>query len=94
MVVKLEQRDALCDFLQERNIQSAVHFSPNHLYPVYAPYRSGQLPVTEAVWQRILTLPLYPHMGEANQDRVIEGVRRFAEGQRVDFAVPQHAVGG
>jgi perosamine synthetase len=88
MVVKLEQRDALCDFLQERNIQSAVHFRPNHLYPVYAAYRSDRLSVAEAVWQRILTLPLYPHMGEANQDRVIEGVKLFVEGQRVDFAAP------
>jgi dTDP-4-amino-4,6-dideoxygalactose transaminase len=61
---------------------------------VYAAYRSDQLSVAEAVWQRILTLPLYPHMGEANQDRVIEGVKLFVEGQRVDFAAPQHAVGG
>jgi dTDP-4-amino-4,6-dideoxygalactose transaminase len=92
MVVQLDQRDALCDYLQERDIQSAVHFYPNHLYPVYEPYRPARLPVTEAVWERILTLPLYPQMGEAAQDRVIDCVRCFAEEQRV--RVPQHALGG
>ena len=92
MVVQLDQRDALCDYLQERDIQSAVHFYPNHLYPVYAPYRPARLPVTEAVWERILTLALYPQMGEAAQDRVIDCVRCFAEEQRV--RVPQHALGG
>jgi perosamine synthetase len=94
MVVRLAQRDALCDFLQEHNIQSAVHYRPNHFYPVYAPYRTDSLPVAESVWQRILTLPLYPQLGEADQDRVIESVKCFAEGQRVDFAIAQHAVGG
>ena len=94
MVVKLDKRDALCDFLQTCDIQSAVHFRPNHFYPVYAPYRPAQLPVTETVWERILTLPLYPQMGEENQDRVIESVRRFAARQRVGFATAQHALGG
>ena len=92
MVVQLDTRDALCDFLRERDIQSAVHFRPNHLYPVYAPYRPARLPVAEAVWERILPLPLYPQLGAADQDRVIDCVRRFGEERRA--RVPQHALGG
>jgi len=93
MVVQLDERDALSDFLQSCDIQSAVHFRPNHLYPVYASYRPARLPVVEAVWQRILTLPLYPQMEAAVQDRVIDSVRRFAAGARLSCA-PQHALGG
>jgi len=78
MVVQLDERDALCDFLEGRNIQSGVHFYPNHFLPVYQPFRGGPLPVVERVWQRILTLPLYPQMTDAEQDRVIDGVRSFA----------------
>jgi perosamine synthetase len=94
IVIRLEDRDGLCDYLAEQNIQSAVHFRPNHFYPVYAPYRTARLPVVEAVWQRILTLPLYPQLSEADQDRVIASVRCFAQGRRVELAAPQHAVGG
>ena len=50
--------------------------------------------ITESVWERILTLPLYPQMGEAEQDRVIDGVRTFVEERRVRFAAPQSAAGG
>ena len=94
MVIRIDERDALGDHLLARNIQSAVHFRPNHLYPVYAPYRPARLPITEAVWERILTLPLYPQMGEAEQDRVIVGVRSFVEERRVRFAASQSAAGG
>ena len=46
------------------------------------------------MWERILTLPLYPQMGEAEQDRVIDGVRSFVEERRVRFAASQSAAGG
>jgi len=90
MVVQLEERDALCNFLEERNIQSGVHFYPNHFLPVYQPFCGAPLPVVERVWKRILTLPLYPQMTDAEQDRVIDGVRRFAAGSG---ALPRRAVG-
>ena len=91
MVIQLDERDDLCDHLDARRIQSGVHFYPNHLLPVYRPYLTAPLPVTERVWQRILTLPLFPQMTQAEQDRVIEGVRSFAAG--VD-QLPQRAAGG
>ena len=94
MVIRIDERDALGDHLLAHNIQSAVHFRPNHLYPVYAPYRPARLPITESVWERILTLPLYPQMSEAEQDRVIDGVRSFVEERRVRFAASQSAAGG
>ncbi|NKB69237.1 MAG: DegT/DnrJ/EryC1/StrS aminotransferase family protein [Candidatus Latescibacteria bacterium] len=77
MVVKVDARDALCDHLEACGVESGVHFYPNHLYPAYKPYRVS-LPVAEEVWQRILTLPLYPHLTQAQQDKVIEGVLSFA----------------
>lgn len=91
MVVQLDERDALCDFLEGHNIQSGVHFYPNHFLPVYQPYRNAPLPIVERVWQRILTLPLYPQMTAAEQDRVIDAVRSFATGSG---ELPQRAVGG
>jgi len=94
MVIRLDEREALCDFLAERGVESAVHFYPNHLLPVYAPYRAEPLPVVEREWLRILTLPLAPHLRSDQQERVIEGLVEFAERRRdADQPVAQQAVG-
>ena len=40
--------------------------------------RVGQCPVTEDVSDRLLRLPFYNSLSEAQQDRVIEAIREFA----------------
>lgn len=57
MVVKCERRDELHKFLAERGVSTGVHYKPIHLYPCYG-YQTP-LPVVEAEWQRLLTLPLF-----------------------------------
>ncbi len=95
MVVRLDEREELCDFLAARGIESAVHFYPNHLLPVYAPYRTEPLPVVEREWLRILTLPLAPHLRAEQQERVIAGLAEFALRHRgADVVAAQSAVGG
>ena len=75
-VLKVDDRDRLIDHLKERGISTGMHYIPNHLYDMYAPYRT-ELPVTERVWKRLVTLPLYPDMSEADVTRVTESVRSF-----------------
>ena len=77
MVVRLDERESLCDFLSDKGIESAVHYFPNHLLPLYKPYRSHTLPVVEHEWKRILTLPLAPHLRPDQFDRVINGIHDF-----------------
>jgi len=78
--VDAKLRDELCEYLDQHGIDSNVHYYPNHLLPIYRPYTT-RLPVTEAEWRRILSIPLYPGLREEEQDRVIECVRTFvAEG--------------
>jgi perosamine synthetase len=93
MVVRLDARDALCDFLEARGIESSVHFYPNHLLPVYADYRTV-LPVVEREWLRILTLPLAPHLRPEQQERVIAGLKDFMAQRRPALSTPQQAIGG
>ena len=81
-VIQLNERDALCDHLAARGIESGVHFHPSHLYSIYQPFNSAPLPVTEAVWERILTLPLYPQLTEEQQNRVIAAVQSFSADRR------------
>jgi len=79
-VLQVEERDELYAYLDRQDIDSNVHFYPNHLLQIFRPYTT-RLPVAEDVWQRILSVPLYPGLTDAQQDRVIDRLRAFAAGE-------------
>lgn len=73
-VVRAPDRDAVLAVLQSAGIQARVHYPvPVHLSGAYAgpEVREGSFPVTERAAGRILPLPLYPHITEAQQERVV-----------------------
>ncbi len=79
-VVRTPQRDALLEHLQKHGIGAGVHYPvPLHLQPAYADlgYVRGQLPVSEEVADTCLSLPLYPEMTDAQQDRVVATIQEF-----------------
>ena len=70
-------RDAVRTRLAERGVETGMHYTPPlHLQPVYRSlgYGPGSLPVTEAVAQRIFTLPVYPQLTEEQIDRVAQAL--------------------
>lgn len=75
-VMLAEDRDRLIEHLAEKGIDAGVHYRPNHLYSVYEPYRRS-LPVTEALWTRMVTLPMFPGMSNEDVLQVIDAVREF-----------------
>lgn len=75
-VVKLNYRDQLMVHLKERGISTGMHYIPNHLYDMYEPYRC-ELPVTEQVWTRLVTLPLYPDLMATDLARIVEAIQLF-----------------
>jgi perosamine synthetase len=75
-VVKLDKRDSLIAFLAEKGIATGVHYIPNHCYGIYQPYYR-HLPITENVWKRIVTLPLFPDLQEEQVEYIIDSVRQF-----------------
>jgi dTDP-4-amino-4,6-dideoxygalactose transaminase len=81
-VVRTPQRDALLEHLQQGGVGAGVHYPvPLHLQPAYADlgYARGALPVCEEVADTCLSLPLYPEMSNAQQDRVVELIQDFAD---------------
>lgn len=78
-------RDEMIDMLKQQDIGCSVHFIPLHLHPYYRDtlgYRPEHCPVATQVSQRILSLPLYSKMTEADVNRVIAVVRKVVGGYR------------
>ncbi len=77
-VIRCNDRDRLRLFLKERNISSGVHYIPLHVHPFYKKlYPNIRLPITETVWKKLLTLPLYPQLSKKQQDYVIGCIKNF-----------------
>lgn len=74
-VVQVDNRDAVQNAMREANIQTGIHYpTPIHLQPAYRElgHMPGDFPVAEKLSGRILSLPMYAELTEAQQDRVID----------------------
>jgi UDP-4-amino-4,6-dideoxy-N-acetyl-beta-L-altrosamine transaminase len=60
--------------LREAGIGVNVHYEPIPLQPYYRErgFRAGQFPVAEAYAAQALSIPLYPGLTDAQQDRVVD----------------------
>lgn len=64
--------------LADRGISTSVHYLPLHMQPYYKErfgYKMGDYPVSEEVYESIVTLPLFPKMTDAQTERVVGAVR-------------------
>ncbi|WP_312209207.1 DegT/DnrJ/EryC1/StrS family aminotransferase [Pseudescherichia sp.] len=84
-------RDKLYDALKEESIYSRRYFYP--LISSFAMYRHlpsaaiDNLPFANDIAEKILCLPIYPDLSEAEQQRVIDIVRRHANNPRRNLQV-------
>ena len=81
-VVQHDERDELQKHLHEAGIQTGIHYPvPVHLQPAYASlgYCEGDFPETERQARRVLSLPMFPELTDAQLDRVAEAIRAFSE---------------
>jgi dTDP-4-amino-4,6-dideoxygalactose transaminase len=74
-----EVRNALMACLKERGVLSVFHYQPLHLSEFGRRYggKVGDCPVTESVSERVLRLPFYTAMTEAEQATVISALLQF-----------------
>jgi dTDP-4-amino-4,6-dideoxygalactose transaminase len=81
-VVQTHRRRELRAALDDADIGSAIHYPlPVHRMEAYdrLGYRDGDLPISERASERVLSLPLYPGLGEAAVDRVIATISEAAQ---------------
>ncbi|SEQ12817.1 DegT/DnrJ/EryC1/StrS family aminotransferase [Microlunatus flavus] len=77
-VVRVAERDAVLRSLNEAGIGAGIHYpTPVHLTRAYADLglERGSFPVAEQAADQILSLPLYPHITQAQQEQVVAALR-------------------
>jgi dTDP-4-amino-4,6-dideoxygalactose transaminase len=79
-VIRCDNRDKLGSFLERRGIATEIHYPvPLHTQPacIHLGYRQGAFPRAEDAATKILSLPMYPELGDDEIALVCEGIRDF-----------------
>jgi dTDP-4-amino-4,6-dideoxygalactose transaminase len=82
--VRTPDRDGLQEFLTERGIATGIHYPiPVHLQKAFAElgHGEGDFPHSEAAASEVLSLPLFPEITTAQQQRVAEAVHDWCAGR-------------
>jgi dTDP-4-amino-4,6-dideoxygalactose transaminase len=79
LLPSLEARQALITYLNALEINSVFHYLPLHLSSMGRRFggKSGDCPITEEISDRLLRLPFYNDLTEADQARVLFGLKEF-----------------
>lgn len=73
------RRDGLRQFLADRNIETGIHYKPNHLLSFYGGEDdlAGLLPVTEELYEELLTLPLHPGVKDEEVEYIMNCIKEY-----------------
>ena len=76
-------RDAFIERLFALGIGVSVHYIPLHLHPYWRErygLQAAQFPHSQHAYERMLSLPIYTRMGDADVERVVDAVRQALGG--------------
>lgn len=81
--IQVEDRAAIQSALQAKGISTGIHYpTPVHLLPAYADlgYKAGELPVTEQIAKRELSLPMFAELSEEQIEYVAGAIQEYYKG--------------
>ena len=74
------KRNELKEFLAKKGISSMIYYPvSNHLQEVYKDlgWKKGDLPISEDLQDKVLSLPIYPDLSNENVDLILEALKEF-----------------
>jgi UDP-2-acetamido-2-deoxy-ribo-hexuluronate aminotransferase len=74
------KREKLIELLNKNKIPSMIYYKvPLHLQKVfkYLNYKEGDMPVSEKIANKILSLPMHPYLSKINQDFIVDKLNSF-----------------
>ncbi|MCF7911564.1 MAG: DegT/DnrJ/EryC1/StrS family aminotransferase [Candidatus Cloacimonetes bacterium] len=78
--LKAERRDQLLEFLRKNQVGCNIYYPKSlHLQECfsYLGHKKGDFPISEAITQQVISLPIYSELTNEQQDYVISKVREF-----------------
>lgn len=88
--LKLEQlsidRNTMMEELKQNGVGCSVHWRPLHLHPLYEElsWNMEDFPVATSVWERFISLPIFPAMAAAEISHVVETVKELCSKHSVN----------
>lgn len=78
-VIRSERRDALQRYLAENGVQTLIHYPiPPHKQQAYPQWNSLSFPITEAIHDQVLSLPMSPTLTVGEAAKIVEVCNRFS----------------
>ncbi|MGZ4793251.1 MAG: UDP-4-amino-4,6-dideoxy-N-acetyl-beta-L-altrosamine transaminase [Ilumatobacteraceae bacterium] len=77
--VQVAERRRVFDGLRDAGIGVQVHYVPIHHHPVSADIgaKPGDLPVCDAVYEQLISLPMHPGLSDSEQTLVVEALLKL-----------------
>lgn len=80
-VLRVDNRDEFQAHMDGKGVSTGIHYPiPCHLQPLYeshTQHRQGALPVTEAICESVVSIPVHPHLTDDEVEQVISAVKSF-----------------
>lgn len=77
-VIRVNNRNKLQNYLSEKGIGTVIHYpTPIHKQLAYKEYSSLNLPITEAICNQVLSIPMSPVLEQNEIDYVVETLNSF-----------------
>lgn len=77
--VLVENRRRVFDALHSLGVRVQVHYIPLHRHPLNHDLASGHLNHVDRVYERILSLPIFPALAREDQDFVVDSLEKALE---------------
>ncbi len=72
-----KNHNKLITYLKEHGISTEAHYITNYLYSIFAPFAKERLPIAEAVWESLITLPLFQELTFKQQGMIIDCIHNY-----------------
>jgi dTDP-4-amino-4,6-dideoxygalactose transaminase len=80
-------RNQFIEELKQQGVGCSVHWRPLHLHPYYQEtlgYRAENFPAATALWQRLISLPIFPGMRTDEFEHVVSTVKGICKSHAVE----------
>ena len=78
-VIRTKYRKAFTQYMDKAGVQTLIHYPvPPHKQEAYKQWNKISLPITEAIHQEVVSLPLYPGLSQNDIQYVVNACNGFA----------------